>query len=89
MNPSYEISFNARINRAGVFTAGADNAKEIKDQLRKMLKDEKKGVWTIKVNLSSGDYEYRFIVDEVWIKDPKNVDSVLNEFGQENSLLII
>ncbi|MBU8920352.1 MAG: AAA family ATPase [Bacteroidales bacterium] len=54
-----------------------------------MLRDEREGVWTIKVHLSSGDYEYRFIVDEVWIKDPKNVDSVLNEFGQENSLLII
>jgi len=41
MNPEYEMSFNARINRAGVFIAGSDNAKEIKDELRKMLKDEK------------------------------------------------
>ena len=51
--------------------------------------DKKEGVWAIKAQLPSGDYEYRFIVDDVWIKDPKNVDSVLNEFGQENSLLII
>lgn len=41
MNPPYELSFNSRINRAGVFTAGSDNAKEIKDELRKMMKDEK------------------------------------------------
>jgi tetratricopeptide (TPR) repeat protein len=41
MNPPYEMSFNARINRASVFIAGSDNAKEIQDELRKMLKDEK------------------------------------------------
>lgn len=41
MNATYEYSFNARINRASVFVAGADNPKEIRDELRKMLKDEK------------------------------------------------
>ncbi len=41
MNPPYEMSFNARINRASVFIAGSDNAKEIQDELRKMLKDDK------------------------------------------------
>lgn len=55
----------------------------------RMLRDEKDGVWKITVNLDPGDYEYRFIVDGVWITDPNNVDSVLNEFGQENSLLIV
>ena len=36
-----------------------------------------------------GEYEYRFIVDGVWIRDPNNVDYTRNEFGQENSLLIV
>jgi chromosome partitioning protein len=55
----------------------------------RMEKDEKTGFWKAVLHLEPGEYEYRFIVDGVWIKDPSNTDSVLNEFGQENSLLIV
>jgi tetratricopeptide (TPR) repeat protein len=41
MNPPYEMTFNAKINMAGSFQAGAQGGKEITDLLRKMLKDEK------------------------------------------------
>jgi len=41
MNPPYEMSFNARINRATVFEEGVDKGREIKAELNKMLKDEK------------------------------------------------
>ncbi len=55
----------------------------------RMEKDGDDGLWKVAVELDSGEYEYRYIIDGVWIKDPRNVDSVLNEFGQENSLLIV
>jgi hypothetical protein len=55
----------------------------------RMEKDEKTGFWKTVLHLEPGEYEYRFIVDGVWIKDPNNTDSVLNEFGQENSLLVV
>jgi chromosome partitioning protein len=55
----------------------------------RMEKDEKTGLWKAVLHLEPGEYEYRFIVDGVWIKDPSNTDSVLNEFGQENSLLVV
>ena len=55
----------------------------------RMEKDEHTGLWRAVLHLEPGEYEYRFIVDGVWIKDPDNTDSVLNEFGQENSLLIV
>ncbi|HVO76466.1 MAG TPA: hypothetical protein VMT60_00640, partial [Candidatus Bathyarchaeia archaeon] len=55
----------------------------------RMEKDDKTGFWKAVLHLEPGEYEYRFIVDGVWIKDPNNTDSVLNEFGQENSLLIV
>lgn len=55
----------------------------------RMEKDERAGLWKAVLHLEPGEYEYRFIVDGVWIKDPDNTDSVLNEFGQENSLLIV
>jgi chromosome partitioning protein len=55
----------------------------------RMERDGEDGLWKTAVELGTGEYEYRYIVDGVWIKDPGNVDTVLNEFGQENSLLIV
>jgi chromosome partitioning protein len=55
----------------------------------RMERDGDDGLWKVAVELDPGEYEYRYIIDGVWIKDPRNVDSVLNEFGQENSLLIV
>lgn len=41
MNPRYEMTFNAKINRALAFEGGSDTGNEIKAQLKKMLKDDK------------------------------------------------
>ncbi|MBD3179072.1 MAG: AAA family ATPase [Candidatus Latescibacteria bacterium] len=54
-----------------------------------MEKDSSDVLWKTTVYLGPGEYEYRFIVDGVWIKDPRNKDTIMNEFGQENSLLIV
>jgi chromosome partitioning protein len=54
-----------------------------------MEKDTADGLWKVVVDVAPGEYEYRFIVDGVWIRDPNNKDYVRNEFGQENSLLIV
>lgn len=40
MNPSYEIAFNAKVNRGSILLAGA-NSTEIKKQLYKLLKSSK------------------------------------------------
>jgi chromosome partitioning protein len=52
-------------------------------------KDSDDGLWKTVLDIKSGEYEYRFIVDGVWIRDPANRDYIRNEFGQENSLLIV
>jgi hypothetical protein len=54
-----------------------------------MQRDSKDGLWKAVVDIEPGEYEYRFIVDGVWIRDPNNRDFIRNEFGQENSLLIV
>jgi chromosome partitioning protein len=54
-----------------------------------MEKDAADSLWKVVVDIAPGEYEYRFIVDGVWIRDPNNKDYVRNEFGQENSLLIV
>jgi tetratricopeptide (TPR) repeat protein len=41
MNPVYEMAFNARINRALAYQQGFGNVRDIEDELRKMLRDDK------------------------------------------------
>ncbi|PKP10697.1 MAG: hypothetical protein CVU09_05645 [Bacteroidetes bacterium HGW-Bacteroidetes-4] len=40
-NPNYEMTFNARINRASIFNASAADSGPLKKELNKMLRDEK------------------------------------------------
>ena len=54
-----------------------------------LTKDPADGLWKAVLDITPGEYEYRFIVDGVWIRDPNNKDYIRNEFGQENSLLIV
>jgi len=52
-------------------------------------RDAADGRWKAIIDIEPGEYEYRFVVDGVWIRDPNNKDYIRNEFGQENSLLVI
>ena len=45
------------------------------------------GVWTKTITLSPGKYQYRFIVDNVWVEDSTNPSSIDNPFGGRNSVL--
>jgi 1,4-alpha-glucan branching enzyme len=47
------------------------------------------GKWVKDLELASGTYEYRFIVDNKWITDPRCAHTVPNAFGETNSLLIV
>ncbi len=46
-----------------------------------------KGRWEKNVLLIPGTYEYKFIVDGQWKKDPANKEYCLNRFGTHNSVL--
>jgi chromosome partitioning protein len=45
------------------------------------------GQWECIVPMASGEHEYRFIVDGIWLPDPHNSQLTTNEFGGSNSLL--
>jgi 1,4-alpha-glucan branching enzyme len=47
------------------------------------------GAWSTVVEMGPGSHEYRFILDGVWVKDPSNLQCVQNEFGQENSVVVL
>ena len=52
-----------------------------------VMKRNKNGVWKTGVELHSGAYEYKFIVDTQWRTDPKNDMTVNNPFGDLNSVM--
>ena len=51
------------------------------------MKRDEKGVWRTEITLSSGRYEYKFIVDGQWQNDPANTQTVANTFGTHNSVI--
>lgn len=47
------------------------------------------GKWVKDLAISPGTYEYRLIVDGKWMPDPRADHSVINPFGEKNSLLTV
>jgi hypothetical protein len=47
------------------------------------------GNWRLKLSLPPGRYQYQFVVDGVWTIDPRCPARVNDDFGKENSLLIL
>jgi chromosome partitioning protein len=52
-----------------------------------MEKVGESGIWQTKMNLSPGKYQYRLVVDGHWQQDPYNDNSILNPYGEFNSVL--
>jgi alpha-amylase/alpha-mannosidase (GH57 family) len=53
------------------------------------MKRDANGNWQIKVALSVGFYEYKFIVDGKWTHDTANPPTVTNNYGQPNSVFYL
>jgi len=48
------------------------------------------GIWSIVKELSSGRYEYKFVVDRnSWVTDPNALETVDDGYGGKNSVLIV
>ena len=48
------------------------------------LRKNRNGVWTRRLSLTPGRYEYRFVVDGSWTSDPEAEQSVPNPYGDSN-----
>jgi len=42
-----------------------------------------------KVVLNQGTYRYRYLIDGIWFKDPKNPKSVYDRYGNELSIFVV
>jgi len=45
--------------------------------------------WKATIPLAPGRYEYRFVADGQWLSDPNAKESVGNDFGSTNSVLVV
>jgi 1,4-alpha-glucan branching enzyme len=53
------------------------------------LKKDKKGLWKTTISLEPGTYEYLFLVDGKWEKDPACTEFVSNPFGGQNCAITV
>ncbi len=77
------FSFNNWPFAEEVFVAGTFNDWEFR---RDPMKKTKKG-WELAKYLHPGIYEYRFIVDGIWMDDPAAKIRCRNQYGGENCVL--
>ena len=68
-----------------VFVAGTFNNWHSK---QKRLK-EKGGVYAVSLLLPKGKYEYKFIIDDVWVCDPECPEWIPDGLGSLNSVLMV
>lgn len=56
---------------------------------KKMAYKAKDGVYAATVKLVPGEYQYKFVIDGTWCADPENVNSVQNDQGTFNSVVVV
>ena len=57
------------------------------DEKKHPMKSHGAGRWEKSVLLAPGTYEYKFIVDGKWERDPANKEYRSNSFGTQNSVI--
>lgn len=56
---------------------------------KKMAYKAKDGIYAATVKLVPGEYQYKFVIDGTWCADPENVNSVQNDQGTFNSVVVV
>ena len=80
------------------FTVHADKGKAVyvagefnkwNPTAKKMAYKAKSGIYTATIKLAPGSYEYKFVIDGTWCADPENANSVPNDQGTFNSVIVV
>jgi len=69
-----------------VFLVGEFNNWQLNDSARMI---QNNGTWSKKINLNSGKYRYRFVIDGNWVEDTSNPLKEFNPYGSADSLIEI
>lgn len=86
-----EVVVRYRDAKAGEVRIAGDFNGWIPDKgVRSMIESEgETRIWTKILHLTPGTYQYRYVVDGKWFRDPNNSNWVPTSTGQENSVLIV
>lgn len=84
-NGNVEFFLEGHINAQQVILAGTFNGWHEQDLKMRKTTDG----WSIRLDLSPGRYEYKFIIDGQWTHDPENPQLIANIHGTYNSILFI
>ena len=74
------LGMGRRVVVAGEFNGWSSSA-------HVMRRNEALGVYEVCVALPAGEWQYRLVVDGVWIADPYNPRTVQNPYGNRNSIV--
>jgi len=53
------------------------------------MKQNKQGMWKLKITLPPGRYEYKMYVDGYWVHDIPDTELVPNPFGTHNCVIYV
>lgn len=89
--PRREVVVRYRDAQAGEVRIAGDFNGWIPDKgVRSMIESEgETRIWTKILYLRPGTYQYRYVVDGEWLRDPNNAQWVPSPTGQENSVLVV
>ena len=71
--------------KSSVSVAGTFNGWDPKKHILKM----KDGYYTLNILLVPDQYEYKFVVNDIWCVDPECPDWATNEYGSLNSVVTV
>ena len=78
------VKFSIRADKdSSVFLAGSFNRWDPKKHVLKW----KEGVYSLSILLPPGQYQYKFVVNDIWCVDPECPDWTPNEHGSLNSVV--
>jgi len=80
------VVFNFRAEGKGkrIFLAGNFNGWNPSDEKFLMKDDDGDSIWTITVKLAPGSYQYKYVVDGQWTKDPYSPGDAPDGYGGRN-----
>ena len=80
------FTFHAEKGKA-IYVAGEFN--KWNPTAKKMAYKAKDGIYAATVKLVPGEYQYKFVIDGTWCADPENANSVKNDQGTFNSIIVV
>lgn len=78
------FNFKPDGNPSKIFLAGSFNDWNPANPKYLLKNDGPNGMWTITVKLVPGTYQYKFVADGQWIKDPNSPGSAPDGYGAQN-----